>query len=516
MNKKRTFGVHLLYMLEEHTARRLEAIGRLGFINPFGDERRTLEAVILGDEAVARSAWSRPLDWSLEDPVLRAIQRDAEAQLKRAQTELARGEQLSERERELIRGVALYVLYYRYEQAFYLEITADAASPKIDFYDAFCDDFTELLEHVGPPSWGRTPAQLFAIFYQSRRAFHFVYHQILGTSRAAAQLRSSVWESVFTHDPLRYLDHLQGRMHEVSTLILGPSGTGKELVASAIGCSRFIGFDVSRRRFRTDFRGQFHALHVAAMSKTLIESELFGHKKGAFTGAGEDRAGHLEGKWPSDTVFLDEIGELDGEVQVKLLRVLQSRKFHRLGDTQPREFGGKVVAATNRNLSEEMAAGRFRGDLYYRLCADIIHTPSLREQLRGSLDELRHLVTVIVQRALGSADPDLIDTIVCGIDANVGASYPWPGNMRELEQCVRNLLIHDRYTPPDAPAPKRGLQALFAEMQSGQADMDRVMSAYSSWVYAQKGSFEKAAQTLGVDRRTVSKHVDRELLDEFE
>jgi transcriptional regulator with GAF, ATPase, and Fis domain len=252
------------------------------------------------------------------------------------------------------------------------------------------------------------------------------------------------------------------------------------------------------------------------MSKTRVESELFGHKRGAFTGAGEDRAGHLEGKWPSDTVFLDEIGELDGEVQAKLLRVLQSRKFHRLGDTQPREFGGKVVAATNRDLSEEMAAGRFRADLYYRLCADVIYTPSLREQLGGSLDELRHLVTIIVQRSLGAADPDLIDSMVCGIEANVGASYPWPGNMRELEQCVRNLLIHDRYTPPDTRSPQHGLQALFSEMQDAQADMDRVMSAYSTWVYAQKGSFERAAQALGVDRRTVSKHVDRDLLDEFE
>jgi transcriptional regulator with AAA-type ATPase domain len=503
-------------MFDEHTAGRLEAIGRLGFINPFVDERRALEALILGDDAVASSAWSRPLEWSLEDPVLQAIQREAEAQMKIVQTRLARGEPASERERELIRGVALYVLYYRYEQAFYLEITADEASPTIDFYDAFCDDFTELLEHVGPPSWGRAPAQLFAIFFQSRRAFHFVYQQILGTSRAAADLRSSVWESVFTHAPLRYLDHLQGRMHEVSTLILGPSGTGKELVASAIGLSRFIGFDVERRRFRTDFRGQFHALHLAAMSKTRVESELFGHKRGAFTGAGEDRAGHLEGKWPSDTVFLDEIGELDGEVQAKLLRVLQSRKFHRLGDTQPREFGGKVVAATNRDLSEEMAAGRFRADLYYRLCADVIYTPSLREQLGGSLDELRHLVTIIVQRSLGAADPDLIDSMVCGIEANVGASYPWPGNMRELEQCVRNLLIHDRYTPPDTRSPQHGLQALFSEMQDAQADMDRVMSAYSTWVYAQKGSFERAAQALGVDRRTVSKHVDRDLLDEFE
>jgi len=516
MHIKRTFSVHLLYMLEEDAARRLEAIGRLGFINPFGAERRALEALILGDDAVASSAWSRPLEWSLEDPVLHAIQREAEAQMKIAQARLAQGEHASERERELVRGVALYVLYYRYEQAFYLEIIADTASPQIDFYEAFCDDFTELLEHVGPPSWGRTPARLFAIFFQSRRAFHFVYHQILGTSRAAAALRTSVWESVFTHDPLRYLDHLHGRMHEVSTLILGPSGTGKELVASAIGLSRFIGFDVKRRRFRTDFRDQFHALHVAAMSKTLIESELFGHKKGAFTGAGEDRAGHLEGKWPSDTVFLDEIGELDGEVQVKLLRVLQSRKFHRLGDTQSREFGGKVVAATNRDLSEEMAAGRFRGDLYYRLCADIIHTPSLREQLGGSLDELRHLVTVILQRTLGSAEPELIDGIVCGIDDSVGVSYSWPGNMRELEQCVRNLLIHDRYTPPDAVTPAGGLQALFSEMQGAQADMDRVMSAYSTWVYAQKGSFEKAARALGVDRRTVSKYVDRELLDELE
>lgn len=475
-----------------------------------------LEAMILGERSVASSAWSRPLEWSLDDPVLRAIQREAEAQMKKAQERLTRGERVSEPERELVRGVALYVLYYRHEQAFYREISADRASPTIDFYDAFCNDFGALFERVGPPSWASTPERLFAIFFQSRRAFHFVYHRILGTSRAAASLRSSVWESVFTHEPGRYLEHLQERMHEVSTLILGPSGTGKELVASAIALSGFIGFDADRRRFSSDFRSSFHALHVAAMSKTLIESELFGHRKGAFTGAGTDRAGHLEGKSSSDTVFLDEIGELEGDVQVKLLRVLQSRTFHRLGDTRTLDFGGKVVAATNRNLSEEMAAGRFREDLYYRLCADVIRTPSLSEQLAGSLDELGHLVTVIVQRMLGSADAKLIESIICGIETSVGASYAWPGNMRELEQCVRNLLIHDRYVPVDTPSSKRGLQALFAEMQGARADMDRVMTAYSTWVYARRGSFEKAAKTLGIDRRTVSKHVDRDLLNELE
>jgi transcriptional regulator with GAF, ATPase, and Fis domain len=128
------------------------------------------------------------------------------------------------------------------------------------------------------------------------------------------------------------------------------------------------------------------------MSKTLIESELFGHKKGAFTGASADRMGHLEGRSPSETIFLDEIGDLDAEVQVKLLRVLQSRTFHRLGDTDPRSFGGKVVAATNRDLPREMAAGRFREDLYYRLCSDVIKTPSLQEQVECDVDELGHLV----------------------------------------------------------------------------------------------------------------------------
>ncbi|MGB8332180.1 MAG: sigma 54-interacting transcriptional regulator [Polyangiales bacterium] len=505
-----------MYVGDPGVVRKLEAIGRLGFINPFGDERRALEALILGEQVVASSAWSRPVDWSLDDPVLGAIQREAEVQMKSAQRRLSRGERISEQERELIRGVALYVLFYRYEQAFYLEIIAAEASPTIDFYQSFCDDFIELFERVGPPSWGSTPALLFAIFFQSRRAFHFVYHQILGTSHAAAALRSSVWESIFTHQPSRYLEHLRGRMHEVSTLVLGPSGTGKELVASAIGLSGFIGFDAGRRRFNSDFRTVFHPLHLAAMSKTLIESELFGHKKGAFTGASVDRGGHLEGKSPSDTVFLDEIGELEGDVQVKLLRVLQSRTFHRLGDTRAREFGGKFVAATNRNLSEEMAAGRFREDLYYRLCADIIRTPSLREQLAGSLEELGHLVTVIVQRTLESADPILIDSIVCGIEASVGASYAWPGNMRELEQCVRNLLIHDRYIAPDAPAPKPGLQALFADMQGARADMARVITAYSTWVYRQTGSFERAAQALGIDRRTVRKHLDRGLLEDLE
>jgi len=496
-----------MYMFDSDTAARLDAIGKLGFTNPFGPERPKLEAVIVGEDVARSSPWSRSLDWPLGDPALPAIQEEAEREMAAAQAGLARGEATSDRERELVRGVALYVLYYRYDPHLYLSIKSDSPAETITFYDAFDNDFRDLFKLVGPPAWAATPADLLALFFQTRRAFHFVFHQILGTSVAAAKLRASVWESLFTHDPWRYLAHLQGRMHEASTLILGPSGTGKELVASAIGLSSFIPFDGERRRFVRDYRTGFHPLHLAAMSKTLIESELFGHKKGAFTGADADRMGHLEGRSPSETIFLDEIGELDPEIQVKLLRVLQSREFHRLGDTEPRSFGGKVVAATHRDLSREMAAGRFREDLYYRLCSDVIQTPSLQEQVAGNVDELGHLVSVLVQRTLGSLDAATFEEIMSGIEQGVGFDYAWPGNIRELDQCVRNLLIHGHYHPPAASQQGSALAPLFHQMQAANATLDEVVSTYTTWVYTQRGSYTQAATTLEIDRRTVAKHI---------
>lgn len=496
-----------MYMFDAVTAARLEAIGRLGFSNPFGPERPKLEAIIVGEQVARSSPWSRSLDWPLEDPALPAIQEEAERQMAAAQAGFANGADYSDRDRELIRGVALYVLYYRYDAELYESIVAEPASETSTFYDAFESDFVELFRHVGAPPWASKPADLFAIFFQTRRAFHFVFHQILGTSVAAAKLRSSVWESLFTHDPWRYLQHLQGRMHEASTLILGPSGTGKELVASAIGLSSFIPFDAARRRFARDFRTAFHPLHIAAMSKTLIESELFGHKKGAFTGANADRMGHLEGRSSSETIFMDEIGELDPEVQVKLLRVLQSRTFHRLGDSEPRSFGGKVVAATNRNLSSEMDAGGFREDLYYRLCSDVIRTPSLREQVAGNTDELGHLVTVLIQRILGHAERTSFEEVMQGIERSVGYDYLWPGNIRELEQCVRNLLIHGHYLPATARPSSGALDSLIERMQNAEVSLDQIARAYSRWVYQREGSYSRAGQILGVDRRTVAKHV---------
>ena len=191
-------------------------------------------------------------------------------------------------------------------------------------------------------------------------------------------------------------------------------------------------------------------MNLSALSPTLIESELFGHKKGAFTGAITDRRGWLETAGPQGTVFLDEIGDLDLAIQVKLLRVLQSGSFSRVGETRQLKFTGKFVAATNRDLSQEMASHRFREDLYYRLCADMIHTPTLREQMADRPADLQDLAEFIARRLLSDLPDEahaLAQETVEWIEAHLGTDYPWPGNIRELEQCVRNVMIRKSYTP---------------------------------------------------------------------
>ena len=141
---------------------------------------------------------------------------------------------------------------------------------------------------------------------------------------AAARLRAAIWQSIFTHDMRRYLRSLYRYMGDITTLITGPSGTGKELVAQSIAYSRFVEFDSKKRRFATNYADSLVGLNLTAIAPTLIESELFGHAKGAFTDAKTERQGYLdESKCPRwGTVFLDEIGELDAQIQVKLLESL--------------------------------------------------------------------------------------------------------------------------------------------------------------------------------------------------
>ena len=214
-------------------------------------------------------------------------------------------------------------------------------------------------------------------------------------------------------------------------------------------------------------------------------------------------------------MFLDEIGEVDPAIQVKLLRVLQTRTFQRLGDTADRVFPGKLVAATNRDLGVAMRAGRFRADLYYRLCADLILTPTLQEQLHDAPGELGTLLRFIAQRVAGDAEAEALAGEAEGwIAAHLGPAYPWPGNVRELEQCVRNVMIRGEYRPTEvAPVgPREGLAEAFV---SGALTAEELLRRYCTLVYARTGSYQETARRLGLDRRTVKDRVDPALLAEL-
>jgi hypothetical protein len=345
-----------------------------------------------------------------------------------AQSRLARLRPGEPRDLAFYEDLLLMVLYHRYRSNFDALIRAphgqNAASLSGKLYQAFRDEAQKYLNIADRrlPLADQLP-HVFAGFFQIRRAFANIFQFILGVSQPAAQLRAAVWESIFTHDMQRYRRLLYARMADFTTLITGPSGTGKELVARAIGLSRYIPFDEKSGAFTEDFSGSFHAVNLAALSPTLIESELFGHKRGSFTGAVVDREGWLEVCPEYGAVFLDEIGEIDPSVQVKLLRVLQSRAFSRLGETTVRKFRGKIIAATNRDVAAEMHCGRFREDFYYRICSDIIEVPSLSARIADNPDELEQLVSHLIERATGVEASNFAHEVVEWIDRNLGRRY---------------------------------------------------------------------------------------------
>lgn len=209
---------------------------------------------------------------------------------------------------------------------------------------------------------------------------------------------------------------------EANILILGESGTGKEVVARAV-------HQLSRRR-----TGPFLPLNMAALPSELVESTLFGHEKGAFTGADSANPGAVESA-EGGTLFLDEIGEMKLDLQAKLLRFLQERMFQRVGSSKPRKADVRIVAATNRNLYDQVLEGKFREDLYYRLNVVPIRLPRLRERPEDVPPLIAHFLRRICSRngiPSKQFDPDAMRAMI---------AYPWPGNVRELENTIERMEI---------------------------------------------------------------------------
>jgi DNA-binding NtrC family response regulator len=177
-----------------------------------------------------------------------------------------------------------------------------------------------------------------------------------------------------------------------------------------------------------------------------------------------------------------------------------------------RQFRGKLIAATNRELAGAMREGRFREDLYYRLCSDLVTTPALAEQVGGSPVVLRELVYYMAQRVAGAEGEAFAPEVLGWIEKNLGSGYAWPGNYRELEQCVKNVLIRRNYRPARSGASDNPVEQFASDARAGLLSAADLLSRYVTIVYHRTGSYEETARQLGLDRRTVKAKVDEAML----
>jgi transcriptional regulator with GAF, ATPase, and Fis domain len=271
---------------------------------------------------------------------------------------------------------------------------------------------------------------------------------------------------------------------DATVLIEGESGTGKELAARAI------------HRNSPRASKPFVAINCAAIPESLLESDLFGHERGAFTGAGSQKKGRFEIA-DSGVVFLDEIGELAPALQVKLLRVLQEREFERVGGTHPIKVDIRLIAATNRNLDQAVKAGRFRQDLYYRLAVLKITMPTLRDRREDVPMLVRHFVQKYAKRCKVKARPVSPEALACL------ANYDWPGNVRELENAIERALVlgsSEMILPEDLPETvlERPVSAYMSEAKYHAAIKELKKRLILDAVEQTHGSYADAARILGV------------------
>jgi DNA-binding NtrC family response regulator len=467
------------------------------FSNPFSQERMELDRSITG---VSHR------DLPREEMVQLVTAKVAE-RLRRLESKGMADIRLYESEERRTVGVAfLFTVYHRFRNEF------DAFIPKqIEAGDALCrvpfsGEAFATLTRLGFTD--DEAKKYFAIFYQLRRAFYFIENGLVGLSPSMHTLRLHLWNNVFTSSIGLYDTHLWNRMEDFSTLLLGETGTGKGAAAAAIGRSCFIPFDAGKGCFTESFTRNFISLNLSQYPESLIESELFGHKKGAFTGAVEHHEGVFSRCTPHGSIFLDEIGDLTIPVQIKLLQVLQERTFSPVGSHDRLRFHGRVIAATNRALDVMRQRGEFRDDFYYRLCSDTISVPSLRQRIIEEPRELEEMVSHLLARMLAESRQELVDMVLNALRRDLPPGYPWPGNVRELEQAVRRILLTGSYQGDTAVAGET--ERIVTEMDEGNVDAQTLLTTYCRRLYERYGTYEEVARRLRIDRRTVKKYLQEQ------
>jgi transcriptional regulator with AAA-type ATPase domain len=473
----------------------LQWVSSAAFANPFSEERYELDLKIAGrfrneDE---RAAF---LTRAVSDRVQK-LEREGSATLLGYTGD----------DRGVMRNVFLFEAFHRFYEKLDQVIVDQTRAGDNPVRVGFASEALALLARRG-----FSPAEslrFFGIFFQLRRAFFFIQRGLTGESRCMREFRRHLWDNVFTHDVSWYDRYLWNRMEDFSTLLLGETGTGKGTAAAAIGRSGFVPFDETSGRFAVSFTRSFIALNLSQYPESLIESELFGHKKGAFTGAVDAHEGVFARCSPHGAIFLDEIGDVSPPVQIKLLQVLQERTFSPVGSHDKLRFHGRVIAATNQSLEGLRDQKRFREDFFYRLCSDVIRVPPLRQRLLESKAELDDLLEHLVTRMTGEPAQELVRLVREVLHAGVGPDYGWPGNVRELEQAVRRILLTRRYETDHRAASRNARDDLVAGIDRGSLDADALLSGYCTLLHQRHGTIEEVARRANLDRRTVKRYLSQ-------
>lgn len=414
---------------------------------------------------------------------------------------IARLSDIVEADRELFEYAILFLIYHQSTENFDKHIQQQVASPDKIIKAPFVKHIINELTAYGfelPKAYN-----YLALFFQFRRAYYFIDHELVGNALCMKHLRRSLWNNIFTADVRLYNDHLWDKMEDFSTLLLGETGTGKGSAATAIGRAGLIPFDTKQGQFNENFMQAFIPINLLEYSDTLIESELFGHRKGAFTGAIDNHKGLFERCSRRGSLLLDEIGDIPITLQTKLLNVLQQRSFSPVGGHDRKRFNGRVIAATSRDLETLRQRGQFRDDLYYRLSSDVIVMPSLHKRIGESSNELELLVSSLIQRMTHESKPSLVDKVVSILNRQLPKGYHWPGNVRELEQAVRHIILNNQYTPAQVLSSSNEPQSLLDKKISAQA----LTAHYCQRLYRELGTFEQVAKITHLDRRTVKKYI---------
>lgn len=409
-------------------------------------------------------------------------------------------------DRTLLQPALLYLCYHRNVPQLDALIERQSTQGGTPLAVSFAD--AAIAELIGSGLEQEHAVRLFGFLFQLRRAFYFIQGALAGECESMRKLREALWNNIFSHDMRGYEAALWNRMEDFSTLLLGETGTGKGSAAAAIGRSEFIPYLPASRRFAANFSETFIAINLSQFPEALIESELFGHRKGAFTGAIDHHEGVFARCSTHGALFLDEIGEVSIPVQIKLLQVLQERTFTPLGGHEKKRFAGRVIAATNRALGQLRRDGRFRDDFYYRLCSDVIEVPTLRQRIAEAPAELDQLVRLLAARITGNDAPEIADAALESLRRSLPPDYPWPGNVRELEQAVRRILLTGRYAADLIQANPDPEAALAELLGSGTLTAAELLARYCALLYRRLGTYAEVAKRTGLDPRTTRKYIE--------